>query len=449
MVNSGPLRVRDFVALAEQRKAENLAEEKELKEARAKTLADRAALSGRAATALDELTAALLPTLDDAAVFRAVVFTGYSPLSQKKLVAAREDERQRLQARLSAIEQDPRVLNRDALLGPVVGSITLAIREAQEGKGPLVALCEKAAHPRLQRLLDLRYGTAAYEVGWYRLDRFRDWKAGRAIARRFPEHKTFAALRVPLEQAFAAVVVYDERLAALQAEVKACDDLIEERRAKSDLLATLEPRHLTAARALLGDYLSDLATGPSFASLGARLHGEADLELLAKRYSGLRAQLKYLEELQGTMLDPLSLELLKERERLGRDLTKYGKPKHAGDRFEREQVQRRFERPRLRTRKALDRYRKIETNVVVFHHYERSSLIDDFLWWDLITHGRVDGSHLPSVAAFHSAYPDYQYVPPDPQALRLEAATAAAEAQAERDLSAGAGDDLDDDKDAS
>ena len=442
MVTSGPLRVRDFLAQAEQRRAENLAEERELKETRARTLASRAELSGRAATALDELTAALLPALDEAAVQRAVTLTGYSPLAQKRLIAARDEERERLRTRLAAIEQDPRVVNREALLGPVVGSVTLAIREAQEGREPLVALCAKAAHPRLQRLLELGYGTGAYRVGFWKVDRYRDWKAGREIARRFPDRKKFAELRVPLEQAFAAVVVYDERLAALQAEVKACDDLIEERRGGNDLLATIEPRHLTAARKLLGDYVSDLATGQAFASLGARLAGEPDLELLAKRYAGLRAQLKYLEELQGSLLDPLSVDLVKEREKLSRDLTKYKKPKHASDRFRAEELQRRFERPRLRTRKALDRYQKIETHVVTFHHYERSSLVEEFLWWDLITHGRVDGSRLPSVAAFHQAYPDYQYAPPDPQAFQQGAAAAAAEAAAERDLDAAADPDL-------
>jgi hypothetical protein len=71
--------------------------------------------------------------------------------------------------------------------------------------------------------------------------------------------------------------------------------------------------------------------------------------------------------------------------------------------------------------------RSYET-VYVFDRYDRGRFVDDFLWWDLMTDGRLDGNFIPEVHRFRSAHPDWRY---DAGAFGDDEAAAAAVAAAE------------------
>ena len=70
----------------------------------------------------------------------------------------------------------------------------------------------------------------------------------------------------------------------------------------------------------------------------------------------------------------------------------------------------------LGRRQRADQYQKdgkrqqqAQTAIIAFQAYEHGRLDEDFLWWDLITDGKVKASYIDEVARFKALHPTYRY----------------------------------------
>jgi hypothetical protein len=381
--------------------------------------AERDQLEQRWGEARRELLGALLPALTPEAILAAAERVGYGPLRQPApILQAVRDERASLEQRLVAIAADDRFRHRELLRDPSVGTLTRKIAELEEyaaGFRETLARCE---HQRLGRLLETGYGTPAYSVPFWRASYYSDWKAGDEILERFPGKKDFAAVLAEYRQAEEVIGVYTADLNALRQEVSAGEALEREHAELTEKLATLAARHLEDLRNRVGRFLED--TG--LARFAARLQAVPELELLAVRYDGLSRQREYLAELARQHASHLKV-LIEDLSKARKAVEKWQRPKSINKPVTEEQLAKLRQRRAERHRKRLSRTWHGHATVFGFTGYEHGRLASDFLWWDLITDGRIDGSFIPGVQSFHERHPEYHYRRPGAE---LEEAAAVA-----------------------
>jgi hypothetical protein len=79
-------------------------------------------------------------------------------------------------------------------------------------------------------LLESGYDTPAYAIGWWRLDYYRDWKAGDEVVEKFPGVDRFAAIRERLGEARKTLAVFDAKIAEVDARIASVEGSRSERR---------------------------------------------------------------------------------------------------------------------------------------------------------------------------------------------------------------------------
>lgn len=364
----------------------------------------RSDIAARASRALEELVVTLLPSMGEAPRARAAALTGYLPLIHPDVATSLTGERQWLSQRIAAIEADPRFAQRELLRAPRVGSLTRAIEELEQFRAPLVGVLVQAAHPRLERLLQVGYGTDAYQEKWWRSAYYADWEAADQIVERFPG-KTFAEVRDEYLKTREAVDVYDARLAEIRREWTAGQALETEHARHSAALPTVDARHLQRARHALAQHIKDT----DISALGQKLAADPDIEILAKRWHGLAHKLVYIDKIAETELGSLRGEAMHMLLKLDRDIAKYSRPKNAYAQIPGDVFERRFQGRRARYEKGFERFRTTYDTVHAFDRFDAANLAQNFLWWDLMTDGRIDGDFIPEVASFHGRHPGYRY----------------------------------------
>jgi len=358
-------------------------------------------LEGQRTELLGQMAHYLLPDLTRASTDRAGQTTALADLLHVTPQSRMESEREQLQADLAAVDADPTWQQRDIRRARAQTELD----ECQDYRRPLAEAIALAAHPRLERLLGNGYDTPAYDVGWWRASYYADWKAGDEILERFPHKASFSQVRDELVSARQAVAEYDSRIGELQGQLDQIARLEHHRAACADSLTNLEANHLALWQQRLVKHLD--VVDP--AGLADRLGGDASAELLLKTIVGLGKKREYLFELARTQLDPLDNQVRRDLSKLERDLRKYSRPKKSGTRFPAAKFQHRFRDRRPRYSKLWSRYDRTYSTIYVFDDYGRSSFYRDFLWWDLMTDGRIDGSFCREVRDFHQHHPHYRW----------------------------------------
>lgn len=363
-------------------------------------------LKRRLEAAEQELVTTLLPGLTREALSAASTLVGFPGLVQKDYPGRVEKERRDRTARIAVIEADPRYRDRKLLRDPGIGTLTRAIAELEEFRQPAASITTRFQHPRLARLLEAGYGTDRYDVPFWRMSYYADWKAGDEILEKFPGRAAFSDILPEYLDAAATVETYDRKLEALRAEVSAGVALETEHASHLDGLTSIEARHLGIARIDLAEHLREVPLD----SLGTALAASPALAVVARKWSGLLHQLKYLDEIREKQLDPALQGVEKDMAKIQKDVVKYSRPKNAGATFPEDDVHKKFGRERYEKLSGrVDRLEKTHATVYQFDRYERASFVQDFLWWDLITDGRVDGNFIPEVRTFHEERPGYHY----------------------------------------
>lgn len=371
-------------------------------------------LGGRTEVALTELAAAILPELSQAALTRAVHLSGYAPLVHSDPLVAIDKTRQAMTRRILEIEADRRYRDRLLLRAPRVGMLTREVAELEEFRAPLQDIVSKCQHVRLHRLLQVGYGTPAYNVPFWRMSYYADWRAAEQIGERFEPKRPFSELRTDLAAAEEAVAVYDRKLAKLREEIRQGEAVEHEHDDLTRQIAELPQTFLQRLREQLASYLRDM----DLVAIGDRLATEPQVDALAKRYLGLRKQTEYLRESGKHLLQNTAVPINQTLYSLDRELRKYQKPKAAAVAVDRMTRLQKLEQRYAKCQQQAARYQQTSRAVYMFEDYIFARLDDDFLWWDLIAYAftqrsatpeKVYGYFIPEVVEFQQNHPDHHY----------------------------------------
>ncbi len=397
--------VADFQRSAQQRMNEIEQELREVQQKARQHFERKTELTARRDQAEMQLVSTILTAFTPEALDRARAITGFQPLNAG-LIEAMYQERRQLQERVAQIEADDRFLDRERLRHPDSGELALAMQRINEHRKALAPLVDKCrSNKRFEHLIEVGYGTSEYKVGFWRVSYYLDWKAGDEVMELFPDKKSFKELREEYLENSRALADLDPRLQELQREWDAGVKLENDYNEATYRLANLEALHLDEARKSLGQFLADCPEG----ALASRLERHPELETMAKRWAGLQEQVRYLERANELVLTSLLNDLSKEKDKLQKDYWKYSRPKNAYVRFPEAAFQSRFAHRREKVRKRLDRYGTTVETIYVFDDYDRGSLAENFLWWDLVTDGQIDGNFMPEVQQYYQRHPGYRY----------------------------------------
>jgi hypothetical protein len=367
----------------------------------------RATVAEQANHALAELVAVLLPDLSPPTLATAAQQTGYTPLLSADVGASMTREAQEHARKLAAIEANPLFSQREYLRDPRGGKLIVELAELDSARASLEPLVTLASHPRLPHLLEVGYGTPRYDVPFWRLSYYSDWEAGDEVLAALPQFQTFADFRAEYERATGALASLAERRGQIEQDLRQGAALDLAHASALQAKQTIVPRTLERLRAALGRHVVD--SGREV--LGPLLSTVPALDILGKRVFGLAAKLSYFDALRTSELAPMQRDLDLLQQRAERDILKFSRPKNARYPIAQEKFDQRFKPFQPRFTKRWDRYQRTADTIYVFDRYDRGSWVSDFLWWDVMTDGRLDGDFIPEVMAHHQRHPGYHYEP--------------------------------------
>jgi len=361
------------------------------------------------------LTMDLLPGLTREALERAVRLTGCVGLTQNDLIAAREEDRQARTAELADLEADPRLGRADHL----IGDLTIQREGIERQAAPFREVAARAKHPRLNRLIELGYDTTSYNIPFWHLEFYDDWKEGDEILERFADCERFTQVRERVLQAWRKIEEADAAIAGLDRQIGEYTELKNQAAGLREYLDRLDEAHLERAHEYLRLYLLE----GEMTRIGPSLEAEPALSASFKRLRGLAAKVTYLEQLDEQLgIEIAQLEHL--RGKADHDADKWQRPKRASETLEQTDYDRRYVAPREKMLRRRERYARMGGALRSYGDYGRVSYAGNILWWDVFTDGRFDGDFIPEVREFRLDHPEYH----GPHGLDGDGDAAAAEA---------------------
>lgn len=389
--------------------------------------------------ATGELGRTLLPDLSPTSIARAVALTGFATLQTDDLPGRMAAEKTQLERRRAEIDRDPHFTQRELLMHPRTGSLTRQLAEIEDLKRPwdgVMAGC--TGHPRFARLIESGWGTETYDGGWWRVSYWKDHSAAADLLKVFSEAPDFNAVRAQYFQACDTLQKLGAERDRLKGEIAICERLEDEHARVANALWTLKDRWLASAR----DHLIRHVAAVPPAVLEPRLVKEPNVRVMLLRAGGLAAKVTYLDGLHREKVEKTKQDLLAQDEKMAAVSSRFArKPVN----MPAAEFQKKFVDRREKVQKSFARYRSLSSRVYTYDRWDDARYYHDVLWWDLMMRGRVDGTFLPEVDAWHRHHPGYQYEPPvrgprevDDDDDRIETAAAAAVAGA----SSSRGDDL-------
>lgn len=355
------------------------------------------------ARAFHDLGVALLPQLDAPTLQYAVQLTGYSPFQHQDPIAERERERAAIAHELAQIESSEEFAHRELHRHPRTGTLFVRRNEIIGHRAPWAEVLDKAAHERLDRLLESNYGTDDYNVPFWRLSYYSDWEAGDQILEKFPDKKGFGEVRAEVLQARETVATFDAALLELQRQIDQGAAIEQRHTQLREALSSLDTRHLEGARKRITEHV--LGIEPKWIS--PRLANAPEVQLLYLRASGIGAKGRYLGAMVEEHAGKLQRELTPALGKIDRDIAKFSRPKNYGAYWPSDVIDRRIKSRRERFAKQQQKFESHYTTVYVYDDWSRARGYDNFVWWYLMTDNRFHGSYIPEVATFEQQHPEW------------------------------------------
>lgn len=383
---------------------------------------------GEVPAQFDRLVSELLPDLQPASLARVQARTGnLEGVDPEALLASKRRE---LEAEVAEIEADLGcdLAGARARLEELAGEVEDQARIVR----PLRRFVAQAKHERLDHLLEVGYGQPRYDVPWYRLSYYSDWKAGDEILEAMGEvYADFAAFREDFAERSNQLQAEEPLLLRLEAETAQLNLSVARVEELQGQLLGL-PEWLLGQ--LQGRLREDLSTRGEAAFTG-RTTAKDEGGASALAWVGLGKRVQYLQELRRGQLEPFGQNVEKTLNKLKRKSIKYWRPKHSGTRFSEGELDATFADKTPKWDKFWARYEAAFAALRDFdgrYHYGRFD--DDFLWWDMFCDGRVKGRFSEEVVEFYEEYEDYSWESPwddDEDYAWEEGAAAAAIAEAD------------------
>lgn len=351
--------------------------------------------------AWQHLAAVIVPDLDAARLDRVAATVGLPAIGRDAVAAGMQYEHDRMHRRIAEVEANPEYVDREGILLECERQIA----EYDEMIAPFTAdVTSIHADPVWHRLRDAGYGTGSYAAKWYQLSYYRDWKEGDLLVERHGPRlgvTTWAALRDRAIAAEAAVATLRAERETHVARRSLVDSLVRERAACEQALGSLPARQLAAVHGRLRGHLEHVEID----RIAAMFPGDHAVMVALQRLSGLAAKQRYLGEAARQYLFEPREAVYAALTRNNRDRAKLSRPKSAGRTFPAETMERRFRDRSGSLGKRRQRWEETRTHVVGFDDYDRGSLARDFLWWDVMTDGRLDGDFIPEVHDHNARHP--------------------------------------------
>lgn len=346
----------------------------------------------------------LLPDLSPATMTRVANSTG--ALGGADPAGMKEEKEKAIQAEMAEIRADVEVTTIPQRLNGLVGRIA----ELKQALNPLRRFLRKARHERLDHLLEVGYGTPDYDVPWWRVSYYSDWKAGDEILEATaPEFEEFAEFRAAFAERYNQAAVVEPKLEDALREEKVLKDTLERYTELEHALTQVETEVLLELRETLGTYLR----ARKEAAFENRMNADPAGRNIALGWVGSNKRLQYLRELERESLRPFWAGISKNLQKLQRKRVKYRRPKKAYTRFSADELERTFKDRRPKWEKFWTRFDSAFAALNDFddrYHYGRFE--DDFLWWDLFCDGRVKGRFSEEVMEFYEEHDDYSWESP-------------------------------------
>ena len=362
-----------------------------------------AAVDADLEAAWNHLVEAVLPRLDVAvldAAARALSLAAVSSAAVRARIAEDEAEQR---AWIAEVDAHPDWARREA----IANEIAIKTAELDENIAPLKSeLDALAREPFWVELYDEGYATPSYRREFWQLSYYRHWKQGDIVVETYGPRwnaTDFATLRAKHDDAQRALATLTDEREALRERARAMGDLVQTRADAELAIRDRGPRALAEARARVRAHLEPM-DGPTLAALLA--YDEAT-RVAAARVAGVRAKKEYLLALHKEHVQVPREAAKQAIARNRKDAFKLSKAKYAHRSFPRADFERRFKDRAGALRKRRERWRDASQRVVAFEDYGRWDPVRDFIWWDLMTDGRVDGDFIPAVRAHHQEHGAY------------------------------------------
>jgi hypothetical protein len=160
------------------------------------------------------------------------------------------------------------------------------------------------------------------------------------------------------------------------------------------LLADVDGVVLKNARTRLKEYLRVLPEKDLFRILRT----DEAATLAYKRVAGITKKEAYLSALNDEQIRASLIELEQSKQKLRRNLSKLYRPKYAGRSFSDADIRSMAGPDRsAKWHKRREHYEEARTCVVQVQPYDRYDPMRDWLWWDLMSDGRIDGNFISEV----------------------------------------------------
>lgn len=400
--------IREFIHEANQQisffeaQKNNLAE---LSADHAKKIAD---LTLRFKEVLNQITKTLLPEFSQSAL--AALSDLIANRTLLSLYESKEHEKAALTATITSLEKNKIYQQRDAFLNPQSGIITQQESELlpiYEKASSIVKVCETTV--RFAELLRRGYGTSSYpHTGFFRFfnsEFLQDWKYADIICEKLQVSSFTEALSL-YREAKDRYETIGETLEDLTRQKNEISSLIESYEEANEQLRSLDQRYDERIRMSVEIFL----TSNSKQKIAEVFRNNS---ILMEQYvclDGLRHQSTYIEQVREKVeseirqFDEKIHNLSIEKQRYESDMYRF-----RNKRWNSEQFSRKFNRNEDVYDRRLQKYRRTGDTIYSFNDYGRPSFIEEFLWWDIMTDGRLDGNFIPDVHDYYTSHPSYHY----------------------------------------
>ncbi len=399
------MNVQQFFRLANQRIAELQQALNQLKTDYSKHDQRTGELQQTREAALTELATVNLPALVPQAIAEVETRTGYGKFRQIDPIEYKQRERVRLSKLIADIQADPKFINRQQLLEPTAGELTLKAQKAKQELDLIQsAIGRYEAEPDFVSLYERGYDTDDYKESIFSFRFYGDWRRGDAIVEKFGV-ENFAVLRAAYEPLRRSRELYSKDYQDAQAAIEDVRRLIAQFNEAKQRLDNLAHVVLEECQTALREHLAYVDREQLFEwSKGDRIR-----EALVKKIHGLEKQIEYTKTMTSRQMQEESRVLNEAIIKIKRKITKFGRPKNAYVTLNDAEVYAWLADPRQKLSARRERFWRQYDRVAYYDRYDYYDYTRDMLWWDLMTDGRVDGNFIPEVYEYHQQNPNYHW----------------------------------------
>ncbi|MCP4808807.1 MAG: hypothetical protein GY913_01845 [Proteobacteria bacterium] len=349
------------------------------------------------------LAVAYVPVLEPAFVHRAEKLTGFRGFSRRDPFAALAQQLASLKKAAARIQSDERYRRRQFLVGPH-GELTRELAERTSLLEPWETECTRfESQESFFQLLDARYDTPEFDVGFFSAQYWKLWAAGDRICEELGLADFGDDVLPAFKKAASERLKWCAQVKEVQDEIDAVHELVRQHDLAVQRQPLLPGEVLDASRQALAAHLAHADMGLLEQWLGE----EPDRSLLVamRRAAGLSAKGEALDDMISGLVAQ-EQDLAARGAKYQRKRTKYDRSKYRYQDFSQSDMDRKFGAKSKKMREALKKDRVLVDRLVRYDHYDRFALSNEpELWWFEFTRKRPP-RHCRDLRRWYDANPE-------------------------------------------